>query len=89
MYVFNNKKRWNNDNRRCKCKELIDKVIYDKEFIQNPINRECECDKSCDVGEYLNYANWKRRKRLNLLNGIPLNAISLSATPLNAIPVNK
>ena len=25
---------------------------------------ECECDKSCDVGEYLDYANCKCRKRL-------------------------
>ena len=24
----------------------------------------CECDKSCDVGEYLNYENFKCRKRL-------------------------
>ena len=24
---------------------------------------ECECDKSCDVGEYLDYKNCKYRKR--------------------------
>ena len=27
-------------------------------------NCECECDKSCDVGEYLDYANCKCTKRL-------------------------
>ena len=27
-------------------------------------NCECECDKSCDVGEYVDYANCKCRKRL-------------------------
>ena len=27
-------------------------------------NCECECDKSCDVGEYLDYANCKCRKTL-------------------------
>ena len=25
---------------------------------------ECECDKSCDVGEYLDYKSCKCRKRL-------------------------
>ena len=38
--------------------------MSDKEFIWNPSNCECECDKSCDVGEYLDYENWKCRKRL-------------------------
>ena len=27
-------------------------------------NDECECDKSCDFGEYLDYENCKCRKRL-------------------------
>ena len=52
--VCNNKQRWNNYKCRwCKCKELIDKGICDKEFVWNPSN--CECDQSCDVGEYLDY----------------------------------
>ena len=46
------------------CKELIDKGICDKGFIWNPSNCECECDKSCDVGEYLDYENCKCRKKL-------------------------
>ena len=25
---------------------------------------ECECDKSCDVGEYLNYENYKCKKKV-------------------------
>ena len=45
-------------------KELIDKSVCDKGFIWNPGNRECECDKSYDVGEYLDYENCKCRKRL-------------------------
>ena len=45
----------------CKCKEWIDKAINaindkcDKGYAWNPRNCECECDKSCDVGEYLDY----------------------------------
>ena len=62
--VYNNKQRCNNDKCRCECKEWIDKGICDKGFIWNPSNCEYECDKSCDVGEYLNYANCKCRKRL-------------------------
>ena len=29
-----------------------DKRMCDKGFIWNPSNCECECDKSCDIGEY-------------------------------------
>ena len=49
---------------RCKCKELIDKGICHKGFIWNPSICECECDKNCDVGEYLDYENCKCRTKL-------------------------
>ena len=55
--ICNNRKRWNEDKCRCECKELVDKGIYDKGFIWNPSNFECECDKSCGIGEYLDYKN--------------------------------
>ena len=48
----------------CEYKELIDKGVCDKGFIWNPSNCECECDKSCNTGEYLDYSNCKCRKRL-------------------------
>ena len=59
-----NKQRWNDDKCRCECKELIGKGVCDEGFILNPCNCECECDKSCDVGEYLEYENCKCRERL-------------------------
>ena len=31
--------------------------ICDEGFIWNPSNSESECDKSCNIGEYLNYKN--------------------------------
>ena len=43
---------------------MIDKEICNKGINWNPSNFECECDKSCDVGEYLHYKNCKCRKRL-------------------------
>ena len=46
------------------CKELIDKGVCDKGFIFNPSNCECECDKSCGINEYLDYSNYKCRKKL-------------------------
>ena len=49
---------------RCECKELIDKGVCDKGFIWNPSNCKCECDKSCNIGEYLDYKNCKCRKKL-------------------------
>ena len=43
---------------------MIDKGICDKEFIWNPSNCECECDRSYDIGEYLDDENCKCRKKL-------------------------
>ena len=63
--LCNNKLRWNEDKCRYDCKELIDKETCDKRFIWNPSNRECERDKSCDIGEYLNYENCKCRKKFS------------------------
>ena len=77
--------------------------MCDKGFIWNPSNCECDCDKLCDVGEYLHYKNWKCRKRLidklveecsenidgnKMLYSESLDIISLNTIPLNAIPLN-
>ena len=62
--VHNNKQRWNEDKCRCKCKELIDKGVCDKEFIWNPSNCECKCNKSWDFTENLDYEKCKCRKCL-------------------------
>ena len=43
---------------------MIDKGVCDEEFIQNPSNCECECDRSCDIVEYLDYKNCKCREKL-------------------------
>ena len=43
---------------------MVDKGACDKGFAWNPSNCECECDKSCDVSEYLDYENYKCRKSL-------------------------
>ena len=83
---------------RCECKELIDKGMCDKGFIWNPSNCDCECDKFCDAGEYLDYKNCNCRKRLidklveecsenidgnEMLYNEILNVISLDAISLN------
>ena len=69
-----------------------------KGFIWNPTNCECECDKSCDIGEYLDYKNCKCRKKIldkfvgecseNIYENETIDVISLNAIPLNAIPLN-
>ena len=38
--------------------------MCDKGFIWNPRNCECECDKSCDIGEYLDYKNCRCRRKI-------------------------
>ena len=62
--VYNNKQRWNNDKFIYECKELINKGMCDKNFISNVSDWEHECDKSCDIDEYLDYKNCKCRKKL-------------------------
>ena len=46
-------------NQECKVR-----VLSGKQYICNPSNCKCECDKPCDFGEYLDYENCKCRKRL-------------------------
>ena len=72
--------------------------MCDKGFIWHPSNCECECDKSCDVGEYIDYKNCKCRKRIidklveefsetidgnEVLYNETLDVISLNIIPLN------
>ena len=61
--VCNNKQRRNNKKCKCECKELIDKSIRDKKFIWNTSKYECECDRSCEIGEYLEYENCNFKKK--------------------------
>ena len=78
--------------------------MYDKGFIWNPSNCECECDKLCNIGEYLDYKNCKCRKRIidklveecskniyELVKECSKNIYeneTLDIIPLNAIPLN-
>ena len=56
--VCNNKQRWNEDKFRYECREELSyKERCDKGFIWSPSDCNCECDKSCDIGEYLDYNN--------------------------------
>ena len=61
--ICNSKQRWNEAKCRCECKELIDKGVCHKGFICNPSNCECGFDKSCNIGEYLDYKNCTCRKK--------------------------
>ena len=54
--ICTTKQIWNDDKCRCECKEdFIDKGVCDKEYIWNPSNCECKCDKSCGIGDYLDF----------------------------------
>ena len=63
--VCNSRERWNEDKCRCKCKEdLIDEEVCDQGFIWNRSNCKCECDKSCKIGQYLEYKSCVCRNTL-------------------------
>ena len=101
--VCKSKQRWNEDKCRYECKELTYKGIFDKGFILNPSNCECECDKSCNIGELLGYKSCKCRNKIvdklleecsknidgnKMVHNETLNEILLNAVPLDAIPLN-
>ena len=60
--VCNNKQLQDKDKCKFECKELIEKGMCDKEFIWNAGNCNCECNKLCNVAEYLGHENCKCRK---------------------------
>ena len=63
--ICNSRQIWNDDRCRCECREgLVDKINCDKGYLWNPSNCECECDKSCSIGEYLDYKNCICRKSI-------------------------
>ena len=43
---------------------MIDKGVCEEGFTWNPSNCEYECDKSCGIGEYLDYENCNSGKTL-------------------------
>ena len=43
---------------------MIEKGVCDKGFIWNPSKCECECGKSCDIDEYLDYSDCICGKKL-------------------------
>ena len=43
---------------------MIDKGVCDERFIFNPSNCECECDKSCNISQYLDDSDCKCKKKL-------------------------
>ena len=93
--VCNTNQVWNEGKCRCECKEdLIYKGICDKRFIWNPSNCQCECDKSCSIGEYLDYKNCVCRNSIvdklveecaNVIDGDKIYNETLSVTPSNTI----
>ena len=63
--VCNSKQICNDDKCRCECREdLVDKIVCDKGFSWDPSNCECEWDKSCGIGEYLDYKSCVCKKTL-------------------------
>ena len=61
--IYNDKQEWNKNTCRCGCKEdLVSKLVCDKGYMGNPSTCTCECDKYCEVGQYLDYKNCVCRK---------------------------
>ena len=56
--VCNNKQRWNSDTCRYDCNEdFADTINCTKGYMRNPSTCECQCDKWCKLGQYLDHKN--------------------------------
>ena len=62
--ICNSRQVWNEDRCKCEYRELANKGTCDKGYIWNPSNCECECDKSCGIGQYLDYKSCMSRNRV-------------------------
>ena len=50
----NSRQEWNNDKRECDCKKPIKYCACEQDYARNPTSLcACECDKDCQIGEYL------------------------------------
>ena len=73
---------------------MVDKETCDKKFIWNPSDCSCACDKSCGIGEYLDYKNCVCRSSIvdkliekftNVIDENKFYNETLSVTPSNTI----
>ena len=63
--ICNDKQDWNANKCVCQCKEdLVSKLVCEKGYMWNPSTRACECDKYCEVAQYLDYCECMCRKKL-------------------------
>ena len=91
--VCNTRQICKKDKCRCKCKEeLVSKMVCDKGYVWNPSNCACECDKSCGIGQYLDYKSCVCRNSLvdklveectNVTDGDKIYNKTLTATSSN------
>ena len=59
----NSKQRLSEEKCRCECKEGVVKGVCDVGYVFNSSNCECECDKNCNFGEYLDYSECVCRQK--------------------------
>ena len=90
--ICNSRQVWNEDRCKCEYRELANKGTCDKGYIRTPSICGCECDKSCGIGQYLDYKSCVSRNSVvdrlieECTNVIDENKIydeTLSITPLN------
>ena len=63
--VCNNKQIWNSDTRRCDFNEDFAGIIsWAKGYMWNPSTCECQCDKWCKQGQYLDHKNCVCKNKL-------------------------
>ena len=63
--LCNNKQIWNDDTCRCNCNDdFADIIGCNKGYMCNPSTFECQCDKWCKSGQYLDHKNYVCKNKL-------------------------
>ena len=63
--VCNSKQIWNSDTSRCDCSEDFASIINcTKGYTWSPSTCECQCDKWCKLGQYLDHKNCVCKNKL-------------------------
>ena len=60
--MCNAKQKWSHDKCQCECKELVNWSSCKNDYMMNLSTCNCECDKACKIGEYLDIKNCSCKK---------------------------
>ena len=80
------REKWKKDKHECKDKKLIKHRTCEEEYAWSPSTCACECDKDCEIGEYLKDCEFVE----SLVDDLVVTCDDVENTPESAVisPIN-